>query len=136
MLVELVRAHIDRYGVGQGGRLFRTATGGRYSQTAYNTVWAEARRYALTPKLFAGPLGQRPYDLRHGGVTLWLNSGVPIPEVARRAGHSADVLLKIYAGCIDNQSDSANARIARALAGETDGEEGLQLIGADGNPAA
>ncbi|GLY14168.1 site-specific integrase [Kineosporia sp. NBRC 101677] len=118
MLVQLLRTHIERFGLGPGGRLFGTATGGRYSQTAYNAVWAEARGYALTPALVKSPLGRRPYDLRHGGVTLWLNSGVPIPEVARRAGHSADVLLRIYAGCIDDEVDSANAKISRALGGD------------------
>lgn len=81
-------------------------------------MWAAARRYGLPPTLVASPLGQRPYDRRHGGVTLWLNSGVPIPEIARRAGHSPDVLLKIYAGCIDNETDSANLRVGQALGDE------------------
>jgi hypothetical protein len=48
-------------------------------------------------------------------VTLWLNSGVPAPGVARRAGHSVDVLLKIYAGCIDDEAGTANSRIQDAL---------------------
>ncbi|HEY1823665.1 MAG TPA: hypothetical protein VGG83_27480 [Trebonia sp.] len=30
-------------------------------------------------------------------MSLWLNSGVPAAEVARRAGHGVAVLLKIYA---------------------------------------
>ncbi len=34
-------------------------------------------------------------------VSLWLNAGVPATEVADRAGHSVDVLLKRYAKCID-----------------------------------
>jgi hypothetical protein len=41
-------------------------------------------------------------------VSLWLNSGVPATEVARRAGHGVAVLLKIYAHCIDGQADAAN----------------------------
>jgi hypothetical protein len=36
-------------------------------------------------------------------------------EVARRAGHGVDVLLKIYAGCIKGGADSANQRIEDAL---------------------
>lgn len=123
VLVRLIRAHIDEFGTGPEGRLFRTATGGQYTQKAYIDVWAAARAYALPPSLVASPLGHRPYDLRHGGVTLWLNSGVPIPEVARRAGHSPDVLLKIYAGCIDNEADSANGKIAQALGDEETEEE-------------
>ena len=37
----------------------------------------------------------RPPPLRHAAVSLWLNSGVPATEVARRAGHGVAVLLKI-----------------------------------------
>jgi hypothetical protein len=48
-------------------------------------------------------------------VSLWLNSGVPATEVARRAGHGVAVLLKIYAHCIDGQADAANKRITDAL---------------------
>ena len=48
-------------------------------------------------------------------MSLWLNSGVPATEVARRAGHGVAVLLKIYAHCIDGQATAANQRIAEAL---------------------
>ena len=61
------------------------------------------------------PLGRHPYDLRHAAVSLWLSSGVPATEVARRAGHGVAVLLKIYAHCIDGQADAANQRITDAL---------------------
>ena len=44
-------------------------------------------------------------------MPLWLNSGVPATEVARRAGHGVAVLLKIYAPRIDGQADAANKRI-------------------------
>ena len=61
-------------------------------------------------------------------MSLWLNSGVPATEVARRAGHGVAVLLNIYAHCIDGQATAANQRIADALGSqgaEQDlGEEG------------
>jgi len=57
-------------------------------------------------------------------VSLWLNSGVPATEVARRAGHGVAVLLKIYAHCIDGQATAANQRIADAL-GTQDDEQDL-----------
>ena len=61
---------------------------------------------------------RRAVDLRHSGVTLALNAGLPGPEVARRAGHSVEVLLRVYAGCIDDRV--WNTRIDAALgAGET-----------------
>ncbi|HLI76999.1 MAG TPA: hypothetical protein VKV02_08640, partial [Acidobacteriaceae bacterium] len=83
--------------------------------SAYTAVWAQARAKALTPAQARSPLARRPYDLRHAAVSLWLNSGVPATEVARRAGHGVAVLLKIYAHCIDGQADAANQRIADAL---------------------
>jgi integrase len=76
---------------------------------------APARAKALTPAQHRSPLGRRPYDLRHAAVSLWLNSGVPATEVARRAGHGVAVLLKIYAHCIDGQANAANQRITDAL---------------------
>jgi hypothetical protein len=50
-------------------------------------------------------------------VSLWLNAGVPAPEVAERAGHSVDVLLKVYAKCVDGQEKTVNDRIDAALSG-------------------
>jgi integrase len=114
-LVTILREYIKDFGVGPDGRLFRTATGASYTPAAYSRAWGKARKLALPPQMEASSLARRPYDLRHGGVTLWLNSGVPAPEVARRAGHGVDVLLKIYAGCIEDEADTANQRIETAL---------------------
>jgi hypothetical protein len=77
--------------------------------SGYNEVWDQARQTALTPAQYRSPLGRRPYDLRHAAVSLWLNSGVPATEVARRAGHGVAVLLKIYAHCVDGQATAANS---------------------------
>jgi integrase len=114
-LVKLLRAHIKRYGITSDGRIFQTARGGIIQDSAYSAVWAEARKKALTPAQCRSLPGRRPYDLRHAAVSLWLNSGVPATEVARRAGHGVAVLLKIYAHCIDGQADAANRRITDAL---------------------
>jgi integrase len=119
-LVTLLRAHLKTYGTSPDGRLFRTARGRPLQDSAYSAVWQAARTAAFTPAQQASPLARRPYDLRHAAVSLWLNSGVPATEVARRAGHSVAVLLKVYAHCIDGQADSVNKRIADALGGEDD----------------
>jgi integrase len=135
-LVHLLRAHIKRYGTTPDGRIFQTARGGLLQDSGYNEVWTEARKTALTPAQCRSPLGRRPYDLRHAAVSLWLNSGVPATEVARRAGHGVAVLLKIYAHCIDGQANAANQRITDALgtpeAEQDPGDEG----DADSEPAA
>jgi integrase len=114
-LVTLLRAHLKAYGTSPDGRLFRTARGRPLQDSAYSAVWQAARTAAFTPAQQASPLARRPYDLRHAAVSLWLNSGVPATEVARRAGHSVAVLLKVYAHCIDGQADTVNKRIADAL---------------------
>lgn len=106
-----------------GGRsghrsLFRSLRGNVVNASSYTRVWAEAREIALTPAQVGSPVAGRPYDLRHAAVSLWLNARVPAPEVAARAGHSVDVLLKVYAKCIDGQAASVNARIQQALRGE------------------
>jgi integrase len=122
-LVDLLRNHLKRYGTGPGGRVFRTARGGLLNDTGYGEVWERARRIALTPAQQATPLARRPYDLRHAAVSLWLNSGVPATEVARRAGHGVAVLLRVYANCIDGQADAANQRISEALDQDDSGPE-------------
>ncbi|WP_435871073.1 hypothetical protein [Micromonospora musae] len=48
-------------------------------------------------------------------MSLWRNAGLPAPEVAERAGHSVDVLLKVDAKCIDGDRSRMNERIEAAL---------------------
>jgi integrase len=84
-----------------------------YDHTA---SWAAARTLALTPEQVASPMAARPYDLRHAAVSLWLSGGVAVTEVADRAGHSVEVLLRVYAKCIDGGEEIANRRIDEALA--------------------
>ncbi|MEZ0107603.1 hypothetical protein ABH920_001595 [Catenulispora sp. EB89] len=61
-------------------------------------------------------MGKRPYDLRHAAVSTWLNAGVSAPQVAEWAGHSVDVLLSVYAKCIDGQEERDLRRVEEALA--------------------
>lgn len=81
----------------------------------YCEAWQKARTLALTPEQIASPLVARPYDLRHAAVSLWLNAGVAAPEIAERAGHGVDVLLRVYAKCIDGGVEIANERIEDGL---------------------
>ncbi|MGA4994717.1 hypothetical protein [Nonomuraea bangladeshensis] len=114
-LVKILRAHIAEYGTAKDGRIFRSERGGVVASTAYTEVWQAARLLAFTPAQVASPLAKRPYDLRHAAVSLWLNVGVSAPDGAERAGHSVDVLLRVYAKCIDGQKDIANQRIGDAF---------------------
>jgi integrase len=47
------------------------------SESIYGRVWQRARASALTKAQAGSPLAARPYDLRHSGITLSLNAGVP-----------------------------------------------------------
>ncbi|MGC5015101.1 tyrosine-type recombinase/integrase [Streptosporangium sp. DT93] len=115
VLVGTLREHIQTYGAEKDGRLFRTSKGRPFSSSAYSAVWQEARRLAFTAGQVTSPLAARPYDLRHAAVSLWLNAGVPPTEVAQRAGHGVDVLLRVYAKCIEGQRARANGQITKAL---------------------
>jgi len=115
-LVAILLDHIETNGTALDGRLFRTSKGRPFSASAINGIWEHARTLGFTPVQVLSPLAQTPYDLRHAAVSLWLNAGVPAPEVAERAGHSVDVLLKVYAKCIDGQREFANQRIKAVLA--------------------
>ena len=116
-LVAILGAHIGTFGVAPDGRIFSSDRGHPVASTAISDVWAEARTLALTPAQVTSPLAGRPYDLRHAAVSLWLAAGVPPPRVAERAGHSVEVLLRVYAKCLDDGDDIANTRIDAALRG-------------------
>lgn len=124
VLVAILRHHIDTHGTATDGRLFQVTRGQRgkgavITAKIYGPAWQKARTKALSAAQQASPLAARPYDLRHGGITLALNAGVPAPEVATRAGHSVEVLWRVYAGCIDGHDQLWNYRIDQALAEST-----------------
>jgi integrase len=81
----------------------------------YRRAWDDARMAALTAEEYRSALARRPYDLRHACLSTWLNGGVPPPQVAEWAGHSVEVLLRVYAKCLDGQQEQAMRRIAVAL---------------------
>ncbi|GHA33270.1 integrase [Streptomyces tauricus] len=121
-LVALLREHLKEFGTATDGRLFSSERGNVIAASSYSRAWKQARELALVPHQVSSVLAFRPYDLRHAGVSQWLNSGVPAPEVAARAGHSVDVLLKIYAKCIDGQEQEMNDRILKGLGEGVDTE--------------
>lgn len=114
-LVELLRDHLDEFGAAPDGRLFRGEAGGWLSDSVYGRSWDKARENALTPAEVASPLARRPYDLRHACLSTWLNAGLPATQVAEWAGHSVNVLLRVYAKCILGQDEAAKQRIGAAL---------------------
>ena len=114
-MAAILRAHIDTFGVAPDGQISSSDHGHPIASTAISDVWAEARTLALAPAQVASPLAGCPYDLRHAAVSLWLNAGVPATDVAERTRHSVEVLLRIYAKCLDDGEGIANTRIDAAL---------------------
>lgn len=111
-LVDILRGHLDRFGTTADGRLFRGLKDGQpVNPTVYTDAWKRARVIGLSPEQATSPLAGRPYDLRHAAVSTWLAAGVPPADVAARAGQSVEVLLKVYAKCLDGGTALANQRI-------------------------
>ncbi|MFI1865825.1 tyrosine-type recombinase/integrase [Streptomyces jumonjinensis] len=129
-LVAMLRAHLKEFGTAKDGRLFTNERLGLVGSSTYWRVWKDAREYALPPDLQASMLGGRPYDLRHTCITMWLNAGVPVAEVARRVGNSPEVIHRVYEGCIYGQEATMNAKIEQEL--DWPGEESA---GGDGTEA-
>ena len=93
--VQLLRAHIHRYGTGPAGACFAPpAAAGRTTPAAPRPAGIPA----------SPPAGSTPC-----AVSLWLNVGVLVTEVARRAGHDVAVLLRVYLKCIDGRAGPASA---------------------------
>jgi len=114
-LTAILQQHLAAYGVDDHTRLFRGERGGHLAGVTYTRLWDRARQQALTPQQYASPLARRPYDLRHAAVSTWLNGGVAPSQVAEWAGHSVEVLLRVYAACLDGGETTALQRITDAL---------------------
>ncbi|WP_053170986.1 hypothetical protein [Streptomyces sp. SBT349] len=71
---------------------------------------------ALAPEERNTRLAERPYDLRHAGLSARLAGGADPQTVAKRAGHSVVVLLRVSTKFINDSDDATNAKIAARLA--------------------
>jgi integrase len=114
-LTKILRDHLAQFGTAPDGRLFSGVRGGELPTITYRRAWTKARQNALATSEQASPLARRPCDLRHACLSTWLNGGVYPTQVAEWAGHSVDVLLRIYAKCVVGQDELAKRRISEAL---------------------
>jgi integrase len=137
-LTALLHAHVERFGTSPTGRLFvgeRTAD--HLPTLTVTRVWSRARDAAFTAEVAASPLAKTPYDLRHAAVSTWLNAGVPPTKVAEWAGHSVEILLKIYAKCLDGDDARMRSRVDEVLGrrpgdGEAEPDDGEAESGETG----
>lgn len=114
-LTGLLKQHVDAFGLGEDGRLFPGGRVVELPKITYIRAWQAARSIAFPPEVAASPLAATPYSLRHACVSTWLNAGVPATQVAEWAGHSVEVLLKVYAKCVEGQDTQARRRVMAAL---------------------
>jgi integrase len=104
-LVALLKEHIAQFGTAADGRLFRTATGNRIGSDAIQKTWKLARDYGLAWADRDTLRLKRVYDLRHSGISLRRTAGVPARQVAEWAGHSVEVLERIYSKVLEGYDD-------------------------------
>lgn len=88
------------------GVVFDGGLGERYP---FNGIATTFRAMKLTARL---PDDLRIHDLRHSAITLMILAGVPIPAIAKLAGHSNPaVTMRTYAHQIRSMEDHAIDRI-------------------------
>jgi integrase len=115
-LTALLHEHIGEFGTGLDGRIFTGERNcGELPKLTIVRAWQRARAEAFTAEVAATPLAATPYDLRHAALSTWLNSGVPPTQVAEWAGHSVEILHRIYAKCLDGGEELWRQRIQAAL---------------------
>jgi integrase len=78
---------------------------------------ARARWAALQPTPPSDATLRTPYSLRHAAATLWLQV-MPPAEVARRLGHSVQVLMTVYANVVPDRGEAYSEAVDRLLATE------------------
>jgi integrase len=114
-LTHLLRVHLAAFAGEPADPLFRGIQGRLLATITYRRAWDRARLAALSDEEYRSPLARRPYDLRHACLSTWLNGGVAATQVAEWAGHSVEILLRVYAKCLEGQDEIAKRRIAIAL---------------------
>lgn len=123
-LTALLQAHLEQFGTAPDGRIFTGERNpGELPKLTIVRAWQRARAQVLTEEVAATPLARTPYDLHHAAVSTWLSGGVPPTLVAEWAGHSVEVLLKIYAKYLDGTDAVAWLRVQAALGHEPDAQK-------------
>lgn len=118
VLTASIRRHIAEFKLGPGGRLF---VGERNKEElpilTINRIWRQARAAAFTPDVYASPLAETPYDLRHAFVSTNLTAGISPAQVAELAGQSPEVMWRTYAACLDGGQAELRRRMEAGFGG-------------------
>ena len=115
VLVAIIRAHIEQFGVAEDGRIVTNERGGIPVASTLTRAWKEARPFALTPEQVNSKLAETPYTGRHAALSGQLNAGMDPTDIAERAGNSPEVLLRIYAKTVHGREEHNNKLIEKML---------------------
>ena len=116
VLTMMLREHLVEFSGEPADPLFKGTQGRSLATITYRRARDRARQSALSDEEYRSPLARRPYDLRHACLSTWLNGGVAPTQVAEWAGHSVEILLRVYAKCLEGQDEIAKRRIVTVLA--------------------
>jgi len=115
-LTAIYHSHLKEFGTDKDGLLFWGERGGMVPGKTYQSMWSAARVAAFGEKIAkTSKLAKRPYDLRHAAVSTQLASGIEATRVAEWAGQSLEVLMRIYAKCLDGHEEQAMDRLEEKL---------------------
>lgn len=112
-LVSRLAWHVDRWSRQDEDRVFLNRRGNDLAPSNWSRPWRQVRaeRWPV-----GHPLADVvPYDLRHTAATMMLRAGVTQSEVARRLGHSVEMLMRIYAGVFEDEVARSNDLIEAEL---------------------
>lgn len=105
ILVQHLRNHLDGR---TSGLIAQTANFGNIDIANWRRWW---RKHVCLSSM-------RIYDLRHVNASMLLKARVNPPEVARRLGHSTEVLMSIYAHHFQDDVQTGNDLYGQLLAAE------------------
>ena len=110
-LLDAILKHVERFSLGTGDVLCRTAQGTLLRRDYFNKrVWKPAITAAELPS------GTTFHDLRHTFASTALAEGVPISEVSRWLGHkSITTTVDLYGHLVPEASGRARSALDRAF---------------------
>ena len=117
-LVGILRGHIETFGTTNDGRLFRgqQQLGEPIKPSIYTHAWKQPWVIGLTSQQAASPAALRPAARSCVHVACGRVPVAEVAEVAERAERAVEVLLKVYARCLDGSPSTSNERIDRLFA--------------------
>lgn len=125
-LLPVVRQELGELRLRQG----RPGPAAPIIATKHGEAWSESRFRSFRRHRWSkiAP-GLRPYDLRHAYVSLMIQAGHTVVEVAKWAGHSPQVCLGTYAHLFDTVSERIDPDLAIRAARYGTGEDEKRAAG-------